>query len=144
VDVAIAHPRVRDRSVLELTIRSGSVSTSGGSERDLRVDGQRVAHILDPRTGRPATFDGSVTVWHASGLAADILSTALYVMGPDEGLAWAEARGLSACFLINDSGGEGTSRMTAAFRPLLARHAENMLPSRLDNGISSVPTPVLR
>jgi thiamine biosynthesis lipoprotein len=79
---------------------SGSLSTSGGSERDRRVQGQRIGHIIDPRTGRPSTFDGSVVVWSERGLAADIISTALYVMGPDEGLRWAEPRRIAACFLV--------------------------------------------
>ncbi len=48
-------------------------------------------------------FDGSVTVWHRRALVADILSTALFVMGPDEGLRWAEARGIAACYLVPDT-----------------------------------------
>ena len=83
---------------------TGSLSTSAGSERDLVVNGVRVGHIFDPRTGRPATFNGSVTVWHERGLAADALSTALYVMGPEAGLRWAAARGIAACYLIPERG----------------------------------------
>lgn len=101
-DVAIADPRHRDRPYRYVQLADGSLSTSGGSERDLTVDGARVSHIFDPRTGTPAGFDGSVTVWHRSGLAADALSTALFVMGPDEGLRWAETRGVAVLFLMPD------------------------------------------
>ena len=116
--VAIADPRHRDIPVLHVRMTGGSLSTSGGSERDLTVNGTRVAHHFDPRTGRPATFDGSVTVWHARGLVADILSTALYVMGPESGRRWAETRGIAACYLIPD-GGSLRVETTAAFRKLI-------------------------
>jgi thiamine biosynthesis lipoprotein len=116
--IEIADPRHRDRPILQVGILNGSLATSGGSERDNVVHGTRVGHILDPRTGYPATFNGSVTTWHERGLVADILSTALYVMGPEAGLPWAEARGIAACFLIPD---RGISRveMTTNFRRLL-------------------------
>ena len=102
--IAIAHPHDRTRAALEVRLTTGSLSTSGGSERDLVVGGARVAHHLDPRTGRPAAFDGSVTVWHERAIVADMLSTALYVMGPDDGLRWAEDRDLAACYLIEENG----------------------------------------
>lgn len=117
--VAIAHPRDRQRAFLELQLRDGSVSTSAGSERDESVNGRRVGHILDPRTGQPAAFDGSVTVWHQQALVADILSTALYVMGPDEGLHFAEQRGIAACFLVPKANGNVWTEMSQAFKRLL-------------------------
>jgi len=117
--IAIAHPRMRDFPAVQVRLTSGSLSTSAGSERDLDVHGVRIAHHLDPRTGRPATFNGSVTVWHERGLVADMLSTALYVMGPEVGLRWAEARGLAACYLIPD-GKIVRLETTAAFRTLLS------------------------
>ncbi|MFQ5741684.1 MAG: FAD:protein FMN transferase [Acidobacteriota bacterium] len=98
--VTLADPRYRHRPLLELSLTSGSLATSGGSEKDLVVDGSRLGHILDPRTGRPAPFTGSVTVWHERALMADILSTALYVMGPVKGLAWARKEGIAACYLV--------------------------------------------
>jgi thiamine biosynthesis lipoprotein len=116
--IGIADPRRRDVPALHVRMTSGSLSTSAGSERDLAVNGARVGHIVDPRTGRPATFDGSVTVWHERGLVADILSTALYVMGPEAGLRWAEDRGLAACYLIPD-GASNRTESTPAFRRLI-------------------------
>ena len=98
--VGIAEPRRRDHPYMHVRLTEGSLSTSAGSERDLTVNGIRVAHIFDPRTGQPASFTGSVTVWHRRGLAADALSTALFVMGPEEGLRWAESRDIAALYLI--------------------------------------------
>lgn len=102
--VAIAHPARRHQAALALTLTTGSLATSAASERSRVVDGRPVAHILDPRTGQPIHRPESVTVWHEDPLAADVLSTALYVMGADEGLDHAERHGLAALFLVPDSG----------------------------------------
>ena len=116
--VGIAHPARRNEAALEVTLSEGSLATSAGSERDLTLpDGTRIGHILDPRTGRPAPAPQpfSVTAWHERALDADILSTALYVMGPEEGIAWAEAQGFAACFLVADAADRVTIRATSAF-----------------------------
>ena len=114
-EVNIAHPRHRDKPALSVYLTSGSLATSGGSERDMNVSGNKIGHILDPRTGRPVLFTGSVSVWHESALIADILSTALYAMGPDKGLRWADDRGFAACYLLESQGGI-KPEVTRAFR----------------------------
>lgn len=85
--IPVAHPRHREQTVVELGLSDLSVSTSGNSERSREIAGRRIGHILDPRTGKPAPDFGSVTVVAPSGLAADILSTAFFVLGPEHGLA---------------------------------------------------------
>jgi thiamine biosynthesis lipoprotein len=85
--VAIAHPRDRARTVATIRLKDASASTSGNSERGVTVDRRRLGHILDPRTGEPAPDFGSVTVVAPDGLTADVLSTAFFVLGPEEGLA---------------------------------------------------------
>ncbi|MBM3975155.1 MAG: FAD:protein FMN transferase [Planctomycetes bacterium] len=89
--LAIADPRDRRRSVLRLEIPGGSVATTGNSEHGRIVDGRRLGHVLDPRSGLPAEDFGSVTVWCTDAAAADAYSTALFVMGPDQALRWAAA-----------------------------------------------------
>jgi thiamine biosynthesis lipoprotein ApbE len=93
--VTIADPKHRDRPVVALTLNQRSLSTSSTSEKP--------NHIIDPRSGRPVPARGSVSVIHDSALIADILSTALYVMGREQGLAWARAHGVTAIFIDNDS-----------------------------------------
>jgi thiamine biosynthesis lipoprotein len=85
--VAVAHPRDRSRAIATLRLRNASVSTSGNSERSRVVDGRRIGHLLDPRTGEPARDFGSVTVVARDGLTADVLSTTFFVLGPKEGMA---------------------------------------------------------
>jgi thiamine biosynthesis lipoprotein len=85
--VAVAHPRDRARTAATIRLKDASASTSGNSERGLVVNGRRVGHILDPRTGEPAPDFGSVTVVAPDGLTADVLSTAFFALGPEEGMA---------------------------------------------------------
>ena len=88
--VAIADPRERGRPAASLRLRDASVSTSGNSERGLALAGGRLGHLLDPRTGLPAPDFGSATAVAPSGLDADVLSTAFFVLGPGKGLELSE------------------------------------------------------
>jgi thiamine biosynthesis lipoprotein len=105
-ELAVAHPEERERQVLGVApeaLAGRSVATSGNSERGIVVDGRRLSHLLDPRTGHPAADVGSVTVLAGSALTADCLSTGLYVLaargGVDAALAVAERAGVDAAFV---------------------------------------------
>ena len=119
--VAVAHPARRHQAALALTLATGSLATSGASERSWVVEGRPVAHILDPRTGRPVHRPESVTVWHQDPLAADVLSTALYVMGADEGLDYAGRHRIAALFLIPDPDHAAEPVTVRASRPFETR-----------------------
>jgi len=97
--VTIADPLQRDRAVVSLTIHDASLSTSSGSEKTFVVRGHRFTHIIDPRTGEALPPRGSVSVIAKTATEADILSTALFVMGRDDGLRWADAHGVAALFI---------------------------------------------
>jgi FAD:protein FMN transferase len=88
--IDVAHPRNRARTVLRLCLRDASASTSGNGERGLDTPAGRIGHLLDPKSGRPAPDFGSVTVIAPSAFLADVLSTALFVLGPEEGQALSE------------------------------------------------------
>jgi thiamine biosynthesis lipoprotein len=96
--VPVAHPSRREEAVALLRLRGDrSVSTSSQSERP--------NHILDPRTGRPVPAWGSVTVVAADPAVADILSTALFVLGPEAGMAWlADRKDVGALFVVETQG----------------------------------------
>ena len=97
--VAIAEPRAgSSRIVCTFAIpEAGSVSTSGVSEKP--------GHIVDPRTGRAAGFAGSVTVLAGTGVRADALSTALFVLGPNAGIEFANCHGIPALFAVPRANG---------------------------------------
>ncbi|HJN40115.1 MAG TPA: FAD:protein FMN transferase [Chloroflexota bacterium] len=117
--VAIAHPARRAQTTFEVALDDGSLATSGASERSFEVGGGMVAHLLDPRTGRPLHRPESVTVWHEDALVADVLSTALYVMGLEAGLRFADEQGFAAVFLTPSNNRDGdavTPHASQAFR----------------------------
>lgn len=97
--VSVADPADRAHPVLALDLRDASISTSSGSEKTFTVGLRTFSHLLDPRTGEALPPRGSVSVIAAEALTADILSTALYVMGEDDGLRWADANGIAAIFI---------------------------------------------
>jgi thiamine biosynthesis lipoprotein len=101
--VHILDPFQPDRSVARLRVGEVSVATSGNYFRRRMIGGRAYGHILDPRTGRPPAFDGSVTVLTRDAAMADALATALFVLGPDRGLRFAESLpGLDAVFVTRD------------------------------------------
>lgn len=89
----LQHPRNRSRGlppegfVLDKDV---SVVTSGDYERFVEINGKRYHHIINPRTGMPATGLMSVTALAPTAMMADALATAFFVMGPEKGLALAE------------------------------------------------------
>jgi thiamine biosynthesis lipoprotein len=108
--VGVAHPDRRADRVATLRLQGVSAATTGSSERGL--------HVLDPRTGSPVEAWGSVTVVADDPLAADVLSTALYVMGPRDGLAWAQRADVAALFLESIDGSVRAT-WTAGLEPWL-------------------------
>ena len=83
-----AEPGASLEAVVQLSDRA--LATSGDYRNYFRDESGRVfSHIFDPRTGYPATTPvASVSVVADSGAIADALATTLFVMGPEEGLAW--------------------------------------------------------
>lgn len=105
--IGIQHPREK-RLLGEVEIYNGAVSTSGDYERYFIKDGVRYHHILDPSTGFPADRCRSVTIIAEDPTMADALSTAVFVLGPEKGMALIE--GLDGVEgVIVDSNGKVTA-----------------------------------
>ncbi len=85
--VGIQHPRQEDQMSAVLPLVDTAVSTSGDYERYFEKDGVRYHHILDPNTGRSATGSWSVTILGPEATLTDALSTSVFVLGPERGLA---------------------------------------------------------
>lgn len=86
--VGIKSPEDKSNKILgSVSIKSGSVVTSGVYERFFITDSRRYHHILDSKTGYPVD-NGllSCTIISESSMRADALSTALFVLGKDNGL----------------------------------------------------------
>jgi len=112
-EVSLAHPSTREEPALTLELRDASISTSGNSERWLKVGQRDIGHVLDPRTGEPSAARGSASAIAPTGAEADAASTAMLVMGPERGLVWASARPhLSIVFLESGEAGQVRVRAT--------------------------------
>ena len=78
--VDIASPRA-EKPLARVFLRNAAVGTSGAGEQFVIVDGIRYGHVLDPRTGWPASGVLSATVVASRSAVADALSTAFLVGG---------------------------------------------------------------
>jgi thiamine biosynthesis lipoprotein len=77
-------------------------STAGDYERAFVAKGRRYHHIIDPRTGYPATASRSVTIWAKDALTADALDDAVFILGPEKGLALVESIEDAGAVIVDD------------------------------------------
>jgi thiamine biosynthesis lipoprotein len=102
--VAIERPQSGERNVYARLDNHGealALSASGDYRNFHEIDGRRYSHIIDPRSGYPVTHAlASVTVIGDTAAAADAWSTALMVLGPEEGRELADSEGLAAYFIM--------------------------------------------
>ncbi len=89
----IKDPQDTDRFAAKVLLQDTSCVTSGNYERYFTVDGVRYHHIIDKDTGMPAEYFSSVTVITRDSALADALSTALFCMPYEQGLALVEGLG---------------------------------------------------
>jgi thiamine biosynthesis lipoprotein len=118
--LGIERPSESERTVYDsIELHDAAMATSGDYRNVRFVGGRRISHLLDPRTGRPVDHHlASVTVIAPSCATADAWATALLVLGEEEGLKVAEARGLAAYFIIRAPDGSFTYLTTTAFDAL--------------------------
>lgn len=85
--IGIKNPRA-DAVAITLPLEDVAVSTSGDYERYFIDDkGERVHHIINPRTGKSTNGINSVTIIGPLGFDTDPLSTTVFVMGAEKGMA---------------------------------------------------------
>ncbi len=104
--IAIQDPQDTSALAGVLEIGEGAIDTTGGYERFFEgEDGEIYWHILDPKTGTPAK-NGliSVTVLSEEAFLGDGLSTALFVMGLEDAVAYWRAEGGFEFVLIAEDG----------------------------------------
>jgi thiamine biosynthesis lipoprotein len=89
--IGIKHPRTEGALLAAIQVEDQAVVTSGDYEKYFEAEGARYHHILDPKTGKPAGECMSVTIVAADSTLADFLSTAAFVLGPEDGMALVES-----------------------------------------------------
>lgn len=104
--IAIRDPEDAAENLGVVSVRDMAVVTSGGYERYFEADGKSYHHIIDPATGRPAESGlVSVTIICSEGITADILSTALFVMGLEASTEfWRSGAYSFEAILLDDAG----------------------------------------
>lgn len=99
--VGIRDPDDESKWVTRLALDDEAISTSGDYERYFEADGVRYHHILDPKSGKPVAGVRSVTVIGPDATLTDGLSTSVFVMGVERGLALIEATPGYAAVIID-------------------------------------------
>lgn len=98
--IGIRDPRDKSRLIETVVVSNAAVTTSGNYEQTMAIQGERYSHIIDPRTGYPQRDVVSATVIAASAEEADVYSTALTVLGADEGVSLIESLGQGRAALV--------------------------------------------
>ncbi len=113
--VGIQNPDGSDNYLHTIYVREGCVVTSGDYQRTYMVDGTLYHHIIDPDTLYPGVYWRSVSVLCTDSALADALSTALFLLPLEEGMALAERCGAQAMWLD----GAGETYYTPGFEALI-------------------------
>ncbi|MFK7906202.1 MAG: FAD:protein FMN transferase [Chitinophagales bacterium] len=111
--IGIADPGEKDKVFSWLSIVNQGVVTSGNYEKFAMIDGQRYAHIIDPRTGMPVTGLKSVSIICPDAELADALATSVFVLGEEEGLNLVNQLKGIECLLVTDQNEIKTSENLA-------------------------------
>lgn len=102
--VGIRNPRSEEDVVTRIPLVNEAISTSGDYERFFEENGERVHHIINPRSGRPTEELMSVTVIGPDAVLTDALSTTVFVLGLDRGLVLIETYPDYEAIVINRRG----------------------------------------
>lgn len=85
-EILVRHPRIEGKYFGALRVGSSGISTSGDYQLYFVKNGTRYHHILDPKTGYPASDVVSVTIIADDAMHADALSTLVFVLGREKGM----------------------------------------------------------
>ncbi|HVZ72086.1 MAG TPA: FAD:protein FMN transferase [Polyangia bacterium] len=100
--VGVRDPRGGPRDIIaRMAIEDHAFSTAGDYERSFIIAGRRYHHIIDPRTGYPATASREVTIFAPNAFLADALDDAVFILGPKEGLALVESYPDCAALIVD-------------------------------------------
>jgi thiamine biosynthesis lipoprotein len=81
--IRLKHPTEQDQSLGVFRLRDAGLGTSAATFQFFEYNGRKLGHLLDPRTGWPASGTASASVTAPTAAEADAMSTAAFVMGAD-------------------------------------------------------------
>jgi thiamine biosynthesis lipoprotein len=111
--VAVRHPDDPRRDMVQLYLSSHAAATRHHGERYFIKGGKRYHDVIDPRSGRPRHGVVSATVIATDSVQADALSSAVFVLGPKDGIALLEKTQGVEGFVVDEKGNvRGSSGMS--------------------------------
>ncbi|MGB7842277.1 MAG: FAD:protein FMN transferase [Salinimicrobium sp.] len=102
--VAITNPMNKNKTFALLPLKQGAVVTSGDYEKFVNFNDTRYAHIINPKTGYPATGIISVSVFAPKAELADALATSVFVLGKEIGLNRINQLPKVECIIVDENG----------------------------------------
>lgn len=99
--VAIVNPLNKAKVFSWMPVRNSAVVTSGNYEKYVKFNGTLYTHIIDPRTGYPATGILSATIFTSTAELADALATSIFVMGVETGLDFVNQLNGVECIIVD-------------------------------------------
>ncbi|WP_430539378.1 FAD:protein FMN transferase [Luteibacter jiangsuensis] len=99
-----------------VSLTGKAIATSGDYRHFFESGGTFFSHHIDPRTGYPVAHRvASVSIVADDCMHADPLGTAMTVLGPDEGMAYAKRHGIAVLFILYGENGRFEERASPAF-----------------------------
>jgi thiamine biosynthesis lipoprotein len=108
--VGIKNPMNKNKIFATFPLEDTAVETSGSYEKYVTFNGKRYSHIIDTRTGYPATGLISVSVFAKTTELADALATGVFVMGKDAGMNLVNQLPGISCIMVDEEGKVSTSK----------------------------------
>ena len=102
--VGIINPLNKNKVFATFPLDDSAVETSGSYEKYVTFNGKRYSHIIDPRTGYPASGIVSVSVFAKQTEIADALATGIFVLGVEVGLDLVNQLKGIECIIVDDKG----------------------------------------
>jgi thiamine biosynthesis lipoprotein len=102
--VGIVNPMNKNKVFATFPLYDSAVETSGSYEKYVMFNGKRYSHIIDPRTGYPATGIVSVSVFAKQTELADALATGIFVLGVEVGLDLVNQLKGIGCIIVDEKG----------------------------------------
>lgn len=99
-----------------VSLTGKAIATSGDYRHFFESGGKFFSHHIDPRTGYPVAHRvASVSIVADDCMHADPLGTAMTVLGPEDGIAYAKRHGIAVLFILYGDDGQFVERMSPAF-----------------------------
>ncbi|WP_229660153.1 FAD:protein FMN transferase [Aquaticitalea lipolytica] len=108
--VAIVNPLNKEKVFSWMPVNNSAVVTSGNYEKYVKFNDVLYTHIIDPRTGYPATGILSVTIFTKTAELADALATSIFVMGKETGLDFINQLKGVECIIVDENNSIITSK----------------------------------